>query len=77
MVMIRKGLDDYKGVLAVAPANPSQGWRYIDSGDDTMYVYYGSTWQAIHILTPEALSYLLLESGDKILLESGDKLALG
>jgi len=77
MVMIRKGLDDYKGVLATAPSNPDQGWRYISSADDTMYVYYGSTWQAIHVLTPEALSYLLLETGDTILLESGDKLALG
>jgi len=66
----------FRGILAAAPAGPSNGWLYINSGDDKMYIYYGGTWQALHTLTPAALTYLLLETGDKILLETGDKLAL-
>lgn len=51
-VEFQSGIDDYKGVLSAAPSDPSVGDRYIDSGDDTMYVYYGGTWQSIHTLTP-------------------------
>lgn len=66
----------FKGVLASAPTSPQQGWLYIDTGDDTLYIYYGTTWQALHILTPAALSYLLKEDGDALLKEDGDKIAL-
>ncbi len=76
MVMIHKGADDFKGVLAIAPANPIEGWRYIDSDNDTMYVYYGGSWQSIHVLTPATADYLLMETGDTLLLESGDKIVL-
>lgn len=76
MVMIRKDLDDFRGILASAPSSPEQGWRYVNSGDNIMYVYYGNTWQAIHTLTPAAAEYLLLETGDFMLTEAGDKIVL-
>ncbi len=66
----------FKGVLASAPTSPAEGWHYINSGDDKLYMYYGGSWQELHALTPAALTYLLLETGDAILLENGDKLAL-
>lgn len=65
-----------RGVLASAPSSPQQGWMYINSGDNVLYIYYGSTWQALHTLSL-LLNYLLLETGDSILLEDGvSKLAL-
>ena len=64
----------FKGVLASAPSYPQQGWQYVNSGDNTLYIYYGSTWQALHVLTPAALEFLLLENGDALLLENGDKI---
>jgi len=76
MVMIRKDFDNFRGTLASAPGNPSDGWMYINSGNDTMYVYYDGTWQSIHTLTPATAEFLLLESGDAVLLESGDKVVL-
>lgn len=50
----RLSIDDYKGLSATPPSNPSVGDRYIDTDDDTMYVYYGGTWQSLHVLTPAA-----------------------
>jgi hypothetical protein len=64
------------GILASAPTSPTEGCMYVNSGDDTLYIYYGGTWQALHVLTPAALSFLLLEDGTTLLLETGDKLAL-
>jgi len=69
-------VDDWRGVLADPPSSPREGWRYIDSDDDKLYIYYDGSWQELHQLTPAALSYLLLETGDTLLLETGDKLAL-
>ncbi len=66
----------FKGTLAAAPASPEDGWLYINSGNDTYYIYYGGSWQALHVLVPAAASYLLMETGDFLLLESGDKLVL-
>jgi hypothetical protein len=48
------GVDDYKGLLSSPPSDPEVGDRYIDSDDDTMYIYYSGAWQAIHVLTPAA-----------------------
>lgn len=74
---IEKLSDDFKGLLASAPAGALEGWRYINSGDNGYYIYYGGTWQLLHTLTPAVLSFLLLEIGDYILLEDGtSKLAL-
>ena len=39
-------------VYATAPANPLDGWIYVNSGDDKIYIYYEETWQALHTLTP-------------------------
>lgn len=63
----------FRGVFASAPSYPQQGWTYVNSGDNTLYIYYGSSWQALHVLIPAALEYLLTEAGDFLLLENGDK----
>ena len=68
--------DLYQGVLASEPSNPKDGWMYINSVNNTLYVYYGYNWQVLHVLDQGTLSYFLLESDDTLLLESGGKLAL-
>ena len=69
---------NFKGILPSAPISPDEGWTYINSVNDTLYIYYGGTWQALHLLTPAVLEYLLQENNDYILLEDGiNKLALG
>jgi hypothetical protein len=76
MQILAGGKSNYRGILSSAPSGPQEGWIYINSGDSTMYVYYGGIWQSLHVLTPPTLYYLLLETGDTLLLETGDKLAL-
>jgi len=63
-------------LLSTAPTSSQQGWMYINSVNDTLYVYYGNTWQALHILTPEVFKYLLQEDDSYILCEDGTKLAM-
>jgi hypothetical protein len=58
----------FKGVRAVAPAGPKEGWTYVNSGDDTYYIYYGGAWQALHVLTP-AIVYALELEGSTDLVE--------
>lgn len=70
-----KKLDYYQagflGIYALAPANPVDGNMYINSGDNGLYIYYGSSWQLLHTLTPPTLSFLLLEDNSYLLLEDG------
>lgn len=66
----------FRGVLASEPSNPKEGQRYINSGNNTYYIYYGEKWQVLHVLQSAVLEFLLLEDGDFLLLEDGDKLAL-
>ena len=68
--------DSFRGIFPAAPANPQEGWFYINSSNNGYYVFYSGQWQLIATLTPAALNYLLLETADHILLETGDKLAL-
>ncbi len=80
--LVKEQFDYYKDssipVAATAPAGATEGQQYINSGDNTIYIYYSGSWQSTGItLTPAALEYLLLETGDFFLLETGDKLALG
>jgi hypothetical protein len=63
-------------VAAAAPAAPTEGLLYVNSVTNTVYIYYGGAWQALHVLVPAALEFLLMESGDSLLMETGDKLAL-
>lgn len=58
-IEFQSSVADYKGVFSTPPTNPVDGDRYIDSDDDTMYVYYGGTWQALHVLTPAAPAPML------------------
>ena len=67
---------NFQGIFASDPSSPEQGWTYINSINDTLYIYYETTWQALHVLTPAVLSYLLQENADFILCEDGTKLAL-
>jgi hypothetical protein len=60
--------DSFLGVLGSAPATASNGQMYINSGNDTLYIYYAGMWQAILVLAPGA--YILLEDGGKIELEA-------
>ncbi len=37
-------------IYATAPANPLDGWIYLNSLDYKIYIYYGGTWQVLHTL---------------------------
>ncbi len=42
--------NNFKGVLATAPASPQPGWLYINSTNNKLYIYYNDTWQVLHTL---------------------------
>ena len=42
---------NFQGKLAAAPSDPQDGWMYINSGDNKLYIYYEGTWQSLHTLT--------------------------
>lgn len=44
----------FRGVLSSEPANPVQGWWYVNSSDNGYYIYYGVTWQLLATLIPAA-----------------------
>ena len=69
------GSGNFQGVLAAAPSNPSEGWTYINSGDNGYYIYYCGDWQLLHTLVC-ADEFLLLETGDFFLKEDGNKIIL-
>lgn len=48
------GSGNFKGAVSAEPSTPVEGDWYIDIDDDTMYIYYGGTWQSLHVLTPAA-----------------------
>lgn len=58
-------------ILVNPPASPTDGDAYINYMDDTVYVRYGSMWQALHVLV---FGRLELETADFLLKEDGDKL---
>lgn len=43
--------NSFKGVLSSEPSSPSNGWFYINSTNNTLYVYYAGIWQALHVLS--------------------------
>lgn len=59
-----------------APASPFEGMLFINTTNHTMYVYYESMWQVMHVLDTAVAEYLLLEDGGYLLQENGDKLVL-
>jgi len=59
------------GLLASAPSNPLDGWTYINSADNTLYIYYGGTWQSLHVLTPATNVDITNEDGTTITNEDG------
>lgn len=65
--------DRFQGVLASAPANPSEGWTYINSGNSGFYFYAGGYWWLWNTLTrgEAGIEGLLLEDGSEFLLEDG------
>lgn len=58
------------------PASAKEGSLIINTTTDEMKVYYGSSWQVLHTLTPATPSYFLLEDAFTLLLEDGFKLKL-
>jgi hypothetical protein len=64
----------YRGVQASAPVGAQTGWIYVDSTDHKIYIYYGNSWQVLHVLFPGVFYPLLLESDsdetEYLLLES-------
>jgi len=62
----------FRGILAAAPSSPTEGWTYINSGDNGYYIYYSGSWQLLHTLTAGAVSYILFENSDRMLMENGD-----
>jgi hypothetical protein len=68
----------FQGVLASEPSSPVDGWTYIDSTNNNLYVYYSGYWWNIGTLAvaeptmgvkTEADDYLLTEAGEYILQE--------
>jgi len=37
----------FRGVFAEAPSGAHDGWMYVNSGDNNLYIYYGGVWTAI------------------------------
>ena len=69
----------FKGVLATAPVGPADGWSYIDSTNNNLYMYYGSDWWCLGTLTVSGGSVgdaLLCEDGEQLLCEDGQALLL-
>ena len=63
--------DLYRGALGSAPSNPGDGWMYFNTGDSTLYVYYGG-WISIGSGTPPPSStQRQLEDGTLRVLEDG------
>lgn len=52
----------FKGVLAASPASPQAGWTYINSINDGYYIYSGSNWILLMVLT--AVGAYVLKAGD-------------
>lgn len=52
----------FKGVSAAAPATASSGDYYINSGDNSLYMYYSGAW--IMIMTLTAAGAYVLKAGD-------------
>ena len=65
---------NFKGVLSTEPANPAQGWTYINSTDHGYYIFYGVAWQLLHTLTPAANVDLTNEDGTPLTNEDGTTL---
>lgn len=63
--------DLYRGALSANPSNPQNGWMYFNTGDSTLYVYYGGSWIAIGSGTPTT-NHILLEDGNTLAAETGD-----
>ena len=57
----------FKGTSATPPGSPQDGWTYVDSDDNSLYMYYCGTWTLLHVL----LRALSLEDGFFILQEDG------
>ena len=64
------GSGNFQGVLPSAPSGPSEGWTYINSGDNGYYIYFCGAWQLIVQLTCQD-AFLLLEDGSFVLYEDG------
>lgn len=67
----------FKGARTSAPSTATNGDSYLNTSDDTLYMYYSGAWRVIITFTV-SLSYFLQEDGTSfILLEDGtSKLAL-
>ena len=48
-------------IQSAEPTNPLRGMMYIDSDVDTLYIYNGTAWQVLHVLSVTAPP--VLESG--------------
>jgi hypothetical protein len=64
----------FQGVLPSAPANPQEGWAYINAVDSFLYYYYDGAWQVVGILVPG--DSILQENSDLLLLETGERILL-
>lgn len=65
----------YKGVLSSAPTG-TEGAIYINSSNNTMYVYYTGGWQVMHVLNALTgpTTGVLSEAGDYLTTEAGEYL---
>lgn len=65
----------FLGTLSSAPSTATDGQTYLNSTNDSYYVWYSGAWQLVATFSVSN-SFLLLETGDFILLETGDKIIL-
>jgi len=64
----------FRGVLGSDPTDAVDGDTYINSGNHTLYMYYGHLWQTLHVLTP---AYLLDPDGNVLTDPDGNPLLWG
>ena len=61
-IKIRFDQDNFKGSFSTPPANPQEGWMYIDTDDAGLYIYYNGAW--VMIMTLTAAGAYVLKVGD-------------
>lgn len=63
---------NFLGVYSTAPSNPNVGDTYINSSNDTYYIYYAGLWQVIAVLSSSGGNVIEDTSGNVITDTSGN-----
>ena len=66
--------NSFRGAFASEPSDPKDGWQYINTGDNNLYIYAGGIWWILQAVTPTgSVTYrVLLENSDVLSYEDGN-----